>query len=203
MSLFPRVDGYRYFLIEPGSQNPWESDKPADGAAADRAPPSPARIAETRAILEDRLGDYGFTAERTSARLASLMAVQNTYLATFQSLGGLGLLLGAVGLAATQWRSVLERRGELALLRAIGFRRRRLATLVMLENATLLVGGLGIGVLAALVAVGPHWLSGQASLPMASLAATLAVVLAAGLAAGLLAVRAALQADLLPALREE
>jgi ABC-type antimicrobial peptide transport system permease subunit len=98
---------------------------------------------------------------------------------------------------------VLERRGELALLRAIGFRRERLAALVMLENATLLAGGLGIGALAALVAVGPHWLSGQASLPIVSLGVTLTVVFGAGLAAGLLAVRAALAADLLPALREE
>ena len=44
----------------------------------------------------------------------------------FQLLGGLGLLLGSVGLGVVVLRNVLERRGELAILRAVGFRRRSL-----------------------------------------------------------------------------
>ena len=143
------------------------------------------------------------TPKRASGRLAGFFAVQNTYLSTFQSLGGLGLLLGTFGLATVQLRSVLERRGELALMRAAGFRRTLLARLVMIENALLLIGGLGVGVAAALVAVLPHWLGGGAGVPWLSLAATLAVVLLVGLAAGGLAVRATLRAELLPALREE
>ncbi|HEV7225692.1 MAG TPA: FtsX-like permease family protein, partial [Pirellulales bacterium] len=149
------------------------------------------------------LGDFGFDVEPTARRLAEFMAVQNTYLSTFQSLGGLGLLLGTFGVAVVQLRNVLERRGELALLRATGFRRSMLAEIVMLENATLLVGGLGVGVLAALVAVAPHLYAGGALVPWRSLAATLGLVLATGLLAGLLAVRAALSAPLLPALRGE
>jgi len=35
------------------------------------------------------------------------LEVENTYLATFQALGGLGLLLGALGLAVVLLRSVL------------------------------------------------------------------------------------------------
>jgi ABC-type antimicrobial peptide transport system permease subunit len=131
------------------------------------------------------------------------MAVQNTYLSTFQSLGGLGLLLGTFGLATVQLRNVLERRGELALLRATGFRRRRLGELVMLENTALLCFGLGTGILAALVAILPNLLRGDASIPWLSLAGTLALVLAAGSLAGLAAVRSALQAPLLEALRGE
>ena len=53
-------------------------------------------------------------------RLAAFNAVQNTYLSTFQVLGGLGLLLGSVGLGVVVLRNVLERRGELALLLAVG-----------------------------------------------------------------------------------
>jgi len=129
--------------------------------------------------------------------------VQNTYLSTFQSLGGLGLLLGTLGLAAVQLRSVFERRGELALLRAAGFRRRRLAGLVLLEHAMLLMAGLGIGVLAALLAVLPQLLVRTTSLPWASLAGTLLAVLVLGLATGGLAVRAVLRAPLLLSLRQE
>ncbi|REK15876.1 MAG: hypothetical protein DWQ37_08665 [Planctomycetota bacterium] len=181
LKLFPQANGYRFFLID--TQNE----------------PLP----EVQQSLESTLGDFGFDAETTSGRLANFFAVQNTYLSTFQSLGGLGLLLGTFGLATVQLRSVLERRGELALMRAAGFRRTLLARLVMIENTLLLVGGLGVGILAALVAVLPHWLGGGASVPWLSLAATLGVVLVVGLAAGLFAVRATLRAELIPALREE
>ena len=156
-----------------------------------------------RAVLESTLGDYGFDAEATSHRLEAFMAVQNTYLSTFQSLGALGLLLGTVGLAVVQLRSVLERRGELALMRAVGFRRRRLAGMVLLENTALLVGGLATGAIAALIAILPQLVGGSATTPWLSLAATLIAVLAVGLTAGLLAVRATLRAPLIPALREE
>ncbi len=111
--------------------------------------------------------------------------------------------MGTAGLAAVQLRSVLERRSELALLRALGFRRRRLAQMVTIENAALLVGGLLIGVVAAAVAVLPQVLSGNGSLPAMSLVVTLAVVLAVGLLAGSIAVRAARARAVVPALREE
>jgi ABC-type lipoprotein release transport system permease subunit len=182
LQCFPEVSGYRFFLIEA---------PPADAPAV-------------RAAWEQTLGNYGLATETTAARLAGFLAVQNTYLSTFQSLGGLGLLLGTVGLAAVQLRNVLERRGELALLRAAGFRRASLAQMVMFENSLLLLAGLLDGLLAALVAVLPHLLDHRvASLPWMSLAATLALVLAVGMLAGLIAVRAVLQAPLLPALREE
>jgi ABC-type antimicrobial peptide transport system permease subunit len=149
------------------------------------------------------LSDYGVDVERTRDRLAAFMAVQNTYLSTFQSLGGLGLLLGTLGLAVVQLRKVLERRGELALLRATGFRRRRLGEMVMLENAALLCFGLGTGIVAALVAILPQLLMGEASVPWLALALSLLRVLAAGLLAGLFAVRATVRAPLLAALRGE
>ena len=153
--------------------------------------------------LERELSDYGLAAETTGRRLAGFLAVQNTYLSTFQSLGGLGLMLGTFGLAAVQLRNVLERRGELALLRAVGFRRRKLGWLVFLEHSVLLIAGLGIGTTMALLAVLPFVFARSNTFPWASLAATLALVLAVGLVAGTLAVRAALNAPLLATLREE
>ena len=53
----------------------------------------------------------------------------------------MGLLLGAAGLAIVLLRGVWERRGELALLRALGFRKGRLAWLVLAENLLLLLVG--------------------------------------------------------------
>ncbi len=177
----PDAVGYRYFLIE---------TPPGEATAVQQA-------------LQQKLGDYGFASETTVERLSTLAAVQNTYLATFQSLGGLGLLLGTIGLAVVQWRNVLERRGELALLRAAGFPARMLAILVALENVLLLLLGLGVGLLSALVAVVPHLVGRGAAVPLAMLAAIFASVLVAGLAASFAATRGVLRTPILPALREE
>jgi ABC-type antimicrobial peptide transport system permease subunit len=113
------------------------------------------------------------------------------------------LLLGVVGLAVAQLRSVLERRGELALMQAAGFRRRRLARMVLAENLVLLVGGLAIGCLAALVAVLPHAMTEHAGTPWLTLTILLGIVLIAGAAAAWLASRFVLRAPLIPALRGE
>lgn len=156
-----------------------------------------------RYVLERVLGDYGLGTETTASRLADFLAVQNTYLSTFQSLGGLGLLLGTFGLAAVQLRNILERRRELALLQAVGFRRRSLGRLVMWESGLLLVAGLACGIVAALVALLPHLLAGAASIPWAWVAWTLGLVLAVGFFAGGLVARGVLRAPLLAALRGE
>ena len=70
--------------------------------------------------------------------------MENTYLSTFQSLGGLGLILGTIGLAAVLLRNVLERRGEMALLRAVGYRRQTLAMMLVAEHLLLMVSGLAV-----------------------------------------------------------
>jgi putative ABC transport system permease protein len=181
LATFPETAGYRFFLVE--------------------CPPE--KVVDVQRILENRLGDYGLAAEATGGRLARFLAVQNTYLSTFQSLGGLGLLLGTLGLAAVQLRNIAERRGELALLRAVGFRPESLARLVLLENAVLLLLGLGSGILAAATAVMPRLLASSATFPWLSLTTTLALVVLAGMLAGLAAVRHVTNTPLLGALRDD
>jgi putative ABC transport system permease protein len=101
-------------------------------------------------------------------------------------------------------RSVWDRRGELALLRALGFRQTALGFLVLAENSFLLVLGLGIGTGSALLAVAPHRLSGGGgALPWLQLVGLLGMVLAVGLTSAGIAVWATLQAPLLMALRRE
>jgi hypothetical protein len=179
--LFPDAAGYQFFLI----------DTPRDNQQA------------LERVLEQGLSDQGFAAQTADERLAGLLAVQNTYLLTFQSLGGLGLLLGTCGLAAVQLRNVLERRKELGLLRACGFRGRLLAGLVLGESAALLLIGLAAGVVTALLAIAPQLAAGGAAIAWGTLAAILTLVLATGLLTSLFAVRAMLIAPLLPALRGE
>ena len=133
--------------------------------------------------------------------LTGLMAVQNTYLRTFQSLGGLGLLLGTIGLAVSQYRSVLERRQELAVLQAVGFTRRRLAAVVLGETACLLVLGVGCGALCAATVVIPHAVLSGLRPPLVEPVVFVIAIIAFGLLAGLIVIRQVVSMPLLESLR--
>ena len=181
-NLFPEQQGYRFLLIE--------------------TPPAAAE--HVSAAIETGAADFGADAVSTKARLDEFHAVENTYLSTFQTLGGLGLLLGTVGLAAVLLRSVLERRRELALLRAVGYRPAHVFGVVFAENALLLVCGVGLGAVSAAVAIGPAAMARGARLPISPGGLLLlAAVLVAGLLSSLLATRIALKAPLVAALRTE
>jgi putative ABC transport system permease protein len=181
LRLFPDTAGYRFFLVS--------------------APPG--KEEETTRVLEDALSDYGFDVQSAPARLAAFHRVENSYLETFRALGALGLLLGTVGLAAVVMRNVLERRRELALLRAVGYRPRHLAAIVLVENLFLLAVGLATGAVCAAVAVAPVAGVRGGHLPVLSLSVLLALVLAAGMLASLAATAAALGSSVLDALGSE
>jgi ABC-type antimicrobial peptide transport system permease subunit len=182
LRLFPEQEGYRFFLVDT---------------------PAPDQSSAIAATLEDRLSDFGFDAVPTSERLANFHRVENTYLSTFQMLGGLGLLLGTLGLAAVLLRNVLERRRELALLRAVGYNSSHFTLMVIAENALLLGCGLVTGTICALLAIAPVFFERAGGLPNISLGFLLLAVLISGLIASLVATWAALRSPLLPALRAE
>jgi ABC-type antimicrobial peptide transport system permease subunit len=137
----------------------------------------PADMAALQRLLSSELQDYSITIEPTSDRLARYQQVANTYLSTFQTLGSLGLLLGTVGLAVLLLRSLIERRAELALLAALGFRPFRRLALLLAENSLLLILGLLTGTLCALIAVLPA----HRALNLMQLALTLSAILITGL----------------------
>ncbi len=177
---FPQQNGYRVFLI--------------------RTPLG--KETSLARVLEIGFRANGFTATPTRDRVASFQAVIGAYLSTFQLLGGFGLLLGVLGLAVVVLRGVWERLGELALLRAVGYRPRALQFLVIVEHALLLLIGLGSGVLTALASVAPHVASG-AAIPWVRLAGMLGLVLAVGFVVASVATAGILRVPVIPALRRE
>jgi ABC-type antimicrobial peptide transport system permease subunit len=189
LRLYPERAGFQQFLIE--SPN----IKTVDEARA--------QAESISDLLETQLRDYGFDAERVSVRLADFLAVQNTYLATFQTLGGLGMLLGVFGLFAVMLRNIVERRGELALLRAVGLSDSQTGRIVILENLMLVGWGLATGIGAALLAMAPHLLSSGGSPPWQGLIVLAASVLMGGLIAVWIALRGALRTPIVAALRDE
>ena len=178
---FPEWEGYRFFL----------ADVP-DG-----------RAAGVTKILESQLSDFGVDAGSVSERIAGFHRVEYTYLSTFQALGGLGLVLGTLGLGAVLLRNVLERRRELALLRALGYRQSDFFVMVVAENVFLLICGLAAGTGSALVAIAPAFLDRGGQLPGPSVGLLLLGVLLTGLMASIGATAAALRSPLLPALRSD
>jgi putative ABC transport system permease protein len=190
---YPEQAGYRYFLV--GDR------RYATGNTTEDAMLAREEAQALAAVLERELTAQGFDTEPVVQRLDSFLAVQNTYLSTFQALGGLGLLLGTLGLATVMVRNVMERRSELALLRAVGFRNTNLAFLVMWENAFLLVWGLLTGTVSALLAMTPHLLSTGADVPWQAGGMLLGGVLIVGMLAALLAVSEAVRTPILATLR--
>ncbi len=166
----------------------------------DAAPEAVARVQGALARAGEKVG-----LELTPApqRLAEFNVVQNTYLSIFQVLGGLGLLLGSVGLGVVLMRNVLHRRGELALMRAVGFPRSWVHWLLLVEHWGLLALGLGGGVAAGLLAVAPALRTPGTEVPYVWLASAVGAVASAGAAWTLLATVGALRGPLVPALRSE
>ena len=76
--------------------------------------------------------------------------------------------MGTLGLAAVLLRNVLERRRELALLAAVGYRRAHVFAIVLAENVLLLIWGLAIGAACAVVAVVPAVIDRGGWLPIGS-----------------------------------
>lgn len=155
------------------------------------------------AALTRALQDSGLDIEPAAERLALFNTVQNTYLSIFLALGGLGLLIGSVGLGIVVLRNVLERRNELALLRAVGFPAVAVRRLLVAEHAIMLGAGVAIGALAGGIAVLPAVATPGSELPAAWLAALLAAIVVNGIVWISVAARCAMRGSLLDALRSE
>ena len=182
---FPAHQGFRFFLVD---------------AADVRTAEDAHRLAT---VVEKELEPFGVDAVSTAERLEAFHRVENTYLSTFQALGGLGLLLGTLGLGTVMFRNVLERRRELALLRAVGYGRQHVTLAILAETMFLLGSGLAAGAGCALIAVSPAWWSRGGSGPGVGLMFLLVAIAVAGVAAAAVATRAAMTGRLLEALRAE
>ena len=178
---YPHEPGYKVFLLD------MPSEKKENVSSA-----------LTRAMEDDGLTLYDAT-----ERMHAFNAVQNTYLSTFQLLGGLGMVLGSFGLGVVVLRNLLDRRTELGLLAAVGFARSRIRALVLLEHLGLLCYGLITGTISAWIAVIPSLQSPGADVPYQSLAWTLFAIFGTGFIWTFIATQSALKGKLLDTLRHQ
>ena len=181
LSKYPDTAGYRFFLIDA----------------------KPEHTAEVSAHLTRQLEQRGLALEPTRQRLELFLSVQNTYIGIFTVLGGLGVLLGTAGIGVLIARHVLERRGELGLMQALGFSTGALRRMILGEHSVLLVLGVILGVITASLAVLPQLIERGAGLPIGFLGQLIAAVLGFGLVVCAVAVGTAVRGSLTDSIRRE
>lgn len=114
----------------------------------------PSRVAPARDVLANAISpgspqDVGVT--RPSDALAAKDATDDSFTGLLVGIGGVALLVGGIGVANTMVITVLERRAEVGVRRALGARRRNIRDQFLVES--LLLSFLG-GVAGVVIGVG-------------------------------------------------
>ena len=181
---FPGTSGYQMFLADSGIDDKKNEDE---------------MIANVTRALEQR----GMEFVRSNVRLAQYTRVQNTYISIFTALGGLGLLLGTVGVGMLIARSVIERRSELSIMTALGFRRTGLTNMLIFEHLYLVAFGIFSGILASIIAVSPNMNGKGAQFPIDFLSLIVLLICIGSIAFCIISARLSLNGNLVEGIRSE
>ena len=156
--------------------------------------------------LKERHGREDFTIISQEQALEVLSSVLNILTFAVGALGGISLLVGAVGILTIMTMAVTERTSEIGLLRALGARERQVLTLFLGEAMLLsALGGLAGLLLGVGIAQGLHLLFPALPVHTPWLFAALAELTAItiGLAAGVVPAMRAARLDPVEALHAE
>jgi putative ABC transport system permease protein len=101
--------------------------------------------------MQERLAEYGVAAVSIERELADAQALSTAFFLLIQGFLAIGLGVGLVALAVIAFRTVVERRQQIGLLRAIGFTRSNIGLSFVLESAFIAVLGIFNGIWPALL----------------------------------------------------
>jgi putative ABC transport system permease protein len=139
------------------------------------------------AATADPQDPAGVEVSRPSDALEARAAAKGQFTTLLVGLGAVALLVGAIGIANIMVISVLERRGEIGLRRALGATHRHITTQFLTESALLAVLG---GIAGLILGAGATWIYSQTKhepfvIPLYALIAAPAAGLLIGAIAGL------------------
>lgn len=178
---FPSVAGARIILVDgPGE----EAEKVAG-------------------LLEKSFRDDGMMVTTAVRRLDSFNMVENTYLNMFMLLGALGMIIGTAGLGIILKRNIQERRGELALMRAIGYKKRQILTIFFKEYTQVLLAGTALGIIPSALIMLTAILKPGNHLPLMWMAVIVALILISGMIWIWIPLRRTLNRELIKGMKEE
>ncbi|HEX4745724.1 MAG TPA: FtsX-like permease family protein [Gaiellaceae bacterium] len=106
---------------------------------------------ETAARLESAFLENGLDAESIQQVVDDVVAANLTFNRLIQGFLGLGLLVGVAALGVISARAVVERRQQIGVMRAIGFRRRMVQTAFLLESSFVALTAIVVGTILGLI----------------------------------------------------
>lgn len=173
---------------------------------AQGAPVEPIVEGIRRTLIARHGGEEDFTVITQDEMLNVLGRVMDVVSVAVGGIGGISLVVGAIGILTMMWISVRERTAEIGLAKAVGASRGQILALFLLEASLLSFTGGAIGVATGLgIAYGLTVV--LPGLPIVTppefVAAALGVSLAVGLLSGVLPARRAAALDPIEALRDE
>jgi putative ABC transport system permease protein len=105
----------------------------------------------TANALETAFLMNGMEAEVLKEELEKAVGAQLTFNYILQGFTGLGLMVGVAALGVISARSVVERRQQIGVLRAIGFQRRMVQLSFLLESSFVAILGIAVGSVLGLI----------------------------------------------------
>ena len=105
----------------------------------------PSRAEELVATLEEEFAEHGLQATSLEKSVRELVTLNFAFTKIVQGFMGLGLVVGIAALGIIAARSVVERRVQVGILRAIGYRSGMVQLSFIIESSFIALLGIGLG----------------------------------------------------------
>jgi putative ABC transport system permease protein len=108
-------------------------------------------VSQTSDGLRRSLIEYGFFTFEVKKVVKEVLTFQRSFFDLFNAYLSLGLIIGIVGLGVVTLRSVYERRHEIGMMRAIGFKRRAVLISFLGESTFIALSGIILGTIMGVI----------------------------------------------------